>query len=1539
MAGAVNIGTLQGVLAMRDEFSAQLAKLESRLKVVEEGTKRTTRVTQTETEKINAAYKKVAASLDPVVKAQQRYEAQQKTLNAALQKGIITQAEYNHQLGLAKTKYLEAATGSSRLTSILNSAGSQLLSQITTYIGITAAIGAVVSVSKQFIQANLDAEASAHRVQEAVRRYGERSGVTAEQVDKIAQSVSRLTGIDDELIADAETIGLKFNRIGSDIFPRFSQAAIDLSVATGMDLSGAFEKAGKLVNQPLRALTLFAKEGYAVGKSQSDLIKSLVAAGDIELAQVEILKILEGQYGGAAAAARDTLGGAFHALGTSWENLLEKFGEGHISPIRSAVEALISLIDSMTDSIDEVGLGWQIVTMNTLEGINALYRLEATIRDKIGADSKDLKKTITDIQKDIDKLEIQTLQGQGYKISDDVLKSYGLLRTEHKKGTGAALEQTEAESKLGDAAKKAYDSVQQSIDEYLRKVSNLRLAYVAALLGVKAYNAELLRQKISEAIIKEENKLREVGGRLTEKQVLSIRKAVTEEDELNRKLKETQRIQQETLKVALTSVDNTAIKGFDADFKRFVDNAHRGMELFQIDVNSMLDGLSKIRDLDLDVEFNSRLMDVEPGLRKVEADYLSFLESIGSGFEQAGENAIEAGERILDTLAFRFIGITDKIREHLQTLNEAPAIEALQQSGRSSSQVYRDEVTEINRLREEAAKQGIDITEGATKEINNLTSKRWDENLSIWASGFGMLADQFGGFFKYLSQAINTLQQAKGMSDSFSGMASSMGAGSGAASAMGAFGAYLVIAKAMYDAFKSHTEARQERKYNYAAVFSKDSGADWTTSVEKQAMAVSHQIQRTAEAFAEAIGGSIRAFADFEIQVRRDGKYFKAFVEGELVGQFESVEEATSAALLAAFTSASTSIRGLSELVKEGLSYLITDIGKLKFNNLEDAGEFLKSLREIAELTWSDAASATLASVRHLDSLWETLQKLNSVTPQTVQGYNDLIASEVNAWRAWSDSITGREKTREEILAEKKADAVLLEAQKAFRIAELNLKVLDLQSQKAYLEGKGRGLEIDGKIKQGDLEINKGYLIAKGQLLGAELTLNEQYIAALQLEINAIQTLIQSLIDIPAIDIDKIKIPKGGRGGQKDNIKDWIDDKRYDLDTRSLDEWAKKAAAISREYDKEIEQAGKDKKLRAELLALKERELQLLAQEQMAATKSSYGDFTGHSNSFTDVKKTAQDLIDSINNSPFGDPEKASMIAGILAEVNAQIEELSLQSAANLFGSLIGDLEKYGMSENQMAGYRQQLAIIEHTLKVAHYRAEFAILQANGSLSQEILAMLGRAIDFVAGVDPTKFMDESRNSASANDNFSSSVDSTANELDRLRESLKSAKEKILDTVREFDRGQFGAVTPEASWAASSKQFEDILAKAKAGDLESLQAAPEAFKNALDTLKEFSPALYASEAFRLRDKLESLGNIETIKQGNLVITDFERRNQHREVVKTLSSGFESLSSLSGEQASTLTQILAEQQQATAANQELKTRLIRLESGTFGKREIA
>lgn len=222
-------------------------------------------------------------------------------------------------------------------------------------IGIGLSIGAIV---KKMVAEFSQAEAAAKKVDAVLRATGGAAGVTAKQVDELANTYSRLTGIDDDVIKDAEAMLLTFKNIGKDAFPQATKAVLDISAAMGVDLKTASIQVGKALDNPKQGMVALQKAGLGFSESQKKLITQLQDSGKLYEAQKIELKALEDQIGGVAAAMRDTLPGALQALDTSFGNLFAAMAGGKPADLfRTAIEALILAMDDLTDTIPKVEEG------------------------------------------------------------------------------------------------------------------------------------------------------------------------------------------------------------------------------------------------------------------------------------------------------------------------------------------------------------------------------------------------------------------------------------------------------------------------------------------------------------------------------------------------------------------------------------------------------------------------------------------------------------------------------------------------------------------------------------------------------------------------------------------------------------------------------------------------------------------------------------------------------------------------------------------------------------------------------------------------------------------------------------------------------------------------------------------------------------------------------------------------------------------------------------------------------------------------------
>jgi hypothetical protein len=149
------------------------------------------------------------------------------------------------------------------------------------------------------------------------------AGVTAGHVRELSQALSEKIGQDDSAIASAENLLLTFRNVrnelgkGNDVFDRATKASADLAAAMHIGLNQAAVQLGKALNDPARGMARLQRVGVTFTEQQKAEVKALDASGDRLGAQKVILKELETEFRGSAAAqatAADKARAAFQNL-------------------------------------------------------------------------------------------------------------------------------------------------------------------------------------------------------------------------------------------------------------------------------------------------------------------------------------------------------------------------------------------------------------------------------------------------------------------------------------------------------------------------------------------------------------------------------------------------------------------------------------------------------------------------------------------------------------------------------------------------------------------------------------------------------------------------------------------------------------------------------------------------------------------------------------------------------------------------------------------------------------------------------------------------------------------------------------------------------------------------------------------------------------------------------------------------------------------------------------------------------------------------
>lgn len=304
----------------------------------------------------------------------------------------------------------------------------------TATLGMVA-FGQAVQYMKDAVTAAAEAEQSQKRLADAIRGSG--GSVAAWQAYN--SELSRTTGFDDDLIADAEVILSRFNLTTAQM-RMATQVALDFAAATGRDVPQAAEDVGKALLGNTRAL----KEVGINYKMTGDQAKDVTA----------ILEMMDSKVGGLASEdtgvnnlrrLETTLGDIQESLGMGLLPLLDDLNDwldktwpkvekvaGTIGLLATATEQLADLADGFEDATGPVagfiGSLWDATTaifnpFGLLPGIRALPTYTGMAADKTDFFDQKLKALNGDLPGAADGVNALATANERAAASADLLNS------------------------------------------------------------------------------------------------------------------------------------------------------------------------------------------------------------------------------------------------------------------------------------------------------------------------------------------------------------------------------------------------------------------------------------------------------------------------------------------------------------------------------------------------------------------------------------------------------------------------------------------------------------------------------------------------------------------------------------------------------------------------------------------------------------------------------------------------------------------------------------------------------------------------------------------------------------------------------------------------------------------------------------------------------------------------------------------------------------------------------------------------------------
>ena len=170
----------------------------------------------------------------------------------------------------------------------------------------------------------IEAEEKVAQLEAVLKSTNSAAGMTKEALLGMAQGFEETTKFSAESVIEAQSLLLTFTKIGSDVFPRATQAAADMATAMGTDMAGQSIALGKALNDPVAGVASLTRVGVQFTEEQKNAIAAMVEMGDIAGAQGIILGELETQFGGSAEAAGKTFGGQLEILKNAFGGVKEE---------------------------------------------------------------------------------------------------------------------------------------------------------------------------------------------------------------------------------------------------------------------------------------------------------------------------------------------------------------------------------------------------------------------------------------------------------------------------------------------------------------------------------------------------------------------------------------------------------------------------------------------------------------------------------------------------------------------------------------------------------------------------------------------------------------------------------------------------------------------------------------------------------------------------------------------------------------------------------------------------------------------------------------------------------------------------------------------------------------------------------------------------------------------------------------------------------------------------------------------------------------
>ena len=225
-----------------------------------------------------------------------------------------------------------------------------------------AAVGAAVAVT-DFIGSSIksaqEAQIADARLGQVAKQMGFMTGAYAGGIDRMNEystALMKQIGVDDESIKATQAKLLTFKNLGQSMnqmggmFDRATRAAYDLAATGFGEASSNAVQLGKALQDPIKGITALGRAGVTFTQQEKDKIKTLVESNQMAKAQEMVMKAIERQVGGTAAATATST----QKMAVSFGELKESIGTAFLPTLNKLAETLMPIIASLQGPLTAV---------------------------------------------------------------------------------------------------------------------------------------------------------------------------------------------------------------------------------------------------------------------------------------------------------------------------------------------------------------------------------------------------------------------------------------------------------------------------------------------------------------------------------------------------------------------------------------------------------------------------------------------------------------------------------------------------------------------------------------------------------------------------------------------------------------------------------------------------------------------------------------------------------------------------------------------------------------------------------------------------------------------------------------------------------------------------------------------------------------------------------------------------------------------------------------------------------------------------------